>query len=417
MEELSLKKSIRIPAEISIKSIHIPLDHKTFYLFLYGAYAALDIIDRSLLNIHTIMQMFMMIVIAGLSSLLLLQKGGSVYKMIGEAVIIGVFTIAAFATNRTNMILIGLFVLTAEYTDFHSLVKVSICCTLPALLFVIGCSLIGVIPDYIFVHKGMKAHSLGYSYYANVPYTLMFNMIAYLYLRGKRLKWLEVGVLLVINQIIFSFSTTRLTYYIFLGVLALYVVFVKLSLFKDVNRGLLKAFALVAYPSAFAVTIWSAWHYSNESEFWKSADDLFNTRISLSNKAFGMYSVKPFGQYIKMLGNAYGNNVTQYTYFYIDSGYVYSLLGYGIVFTAVLLSAYSFLMWYACRTNNKPLLVWTFALLVFTVINNAWTSITYNPLLMYLMIAVKNVRSLKFEDLKRKCEPWLSSIFRYNERI
>ena len=412
-----MKKSIRIPAEIGIKNIHLPLDHKTFYLFMYGAYAALDIINKSLLDIHTIMQMYIMIVIAGLSSLMLLQKGGSAYKMVGEAVILGVFTIAAISTNRTNMIVVGLFVLTAEYTDFRSLVKVSICCTLPALLFVIFCSLVGVIPDYLFVHNGMKAHSLGYSYYANVPYTLMFNMIAYLYLRGKKLKWLEVGVLLIINQIIFSFSTTRLTYYIFLGVLALFVVFVKLSVFKNVNRGIFKLIAVIGYPSAFAVAIWSAMHYNNESEFWKSADDLFNTRISLSHKGFEMYDIKLFGQYIKMLGNAYGNNVTQYTYFYIDSGYVYSLLGYGIVFTAVLLAAYSFLMWYACRSNNKPLLVWAFALMVFTVINNAWTAITYNPLLMYLMIAVKNCRSLKIEDFKRECEPWLSKIYSYNERI
>ena len=80
-----------------------------------------------------------------------------------------------------------------------------------------------------------------------------------------------------------------------------------------------------------------------------------------------------------MLGNNAGRVIDNY--FYIDSGYAYSLLGYGIVFTVLIIFMYSVIYYYCCKNNKKKLFIWITAVALFTMINNTWITLEYNPLL------------------------------------
>ena len=76
-------------------------------------------------------------------------------------VVIGiVFLIAAYVTDRPNMLVWALLVINADAADFRKIVKASLIAGFPALLFIFVCSQVGLIPDYIFNHEGMKAHIL-----------------------------------------------------------------------------------------------------------------------------------------------------------------------------------------------------------------------------------------------------------------
>ena len=410
---MRIKSSFGFSIKPLPKKARIQLSLEKLYLLLYGSYGALYIIDQSLLDIHLIMRLYMLLSAGALFLIFFIKQRLPLKKICIASVIMVTFTVAAIVTDRTNFIIFSLFIITADVTKFNKIVKCSLIFTCSSVLLVAFCSQVGIIPDYIFVHKGMEAHCLGYSYYAVVPYTLMFNMLSYLYLRGKDINILELAFLLVCNRVIYSFSTTRLTYYIFLIVIVLFIVIVKADVVKNYDKSAFEFLAVIAFPMAFGVTNWCAVHYNPNSRFWRNADDWVNNRLSLSHKAFEMYDVKLLGQYIEMNGNAKGNTVTSSNYFYIDSAYVYIVLGYGLLFTIILLGGYCFLIWYSCKSNNKRMLVWSLALVGFSVINNSLTGIFTNPLLLFLLMGIKEIERFKII----KINAMLSNMFCLRKKL
>ena len=374
-----------------VKRIAVSIEN--LYLVLFGIYAALYILDRSLINIHIIYQLYMLCMLVILGAMTIFRLNITLKRLILIGVIGIVFLIAAYVTDRTNMLVWALLVINADAADFRKIVKVSLIAGFPALLFIFACSQVGLIPDYIFNHEGMKAHGMGFSYYSFGCYPLMFNMMSYLYLRKKDITLIEILVLLGMNYACYKFTTLRLTFFIFILISVMFILMVKFDLVKKVDTVLIRVLACLSWIVAFSITIWSALHYRQGSKFWREMDEIVNSRIYMSNKAFSMYNVKWIGQYIEMNGNAYGNHVSAENYFFIDSGYVYILLVDGILFTVLVLLMYTYVTHAAVRSNDKPLAIWAAALVLFTAINNPLVALTYNPFLLYFMHVHRSKRS------------------------
>ena len=370
-------------------------DTELCYLGLFGFYSALNLVDKSLINIHALAQLCFLAIIGGLAIVYFLHYNFKIIQIIFSVLVISAFSIAAIKTNKTALLLPGMFFITSSLADFRNIVKCAILFCLPALMFVVLCSLVGIIPNYTFDHGGDIAYSLGYGYYSTVPYVAMFLMVCYLYLRQSDITWKEIAGLLLCNELIYLVSTTRLTYFIFLGILVLFILFVKYDLIKQMNKPLIKTLIVLIYPVAFGITIWCAKHYSVSNRTWRKIDNIVNTRLAMANKGFTMYSPKLLGQNIPMVGH--GHDVTG-LYFYIDSGYVYSFLANGIIFTLIMLAVYTLLAYFACSCNDKMLVVWLIGIAVFTVINNVWTSVTYNPILLCFMPMLLNFKKLSREQ-------------------
>ena len=98
-----------------------------------------------------------------------------------------------------------------------------------------------------------------------------------------------------------------------------------------------------------------------------------NHRLSLSRIALQRYEISLFGNLIKALESD--------TYFYLDSGYLYLLLGYGLVVFLVIMSAYMIVFRYALKSNDKKLFIWCIIVSVFSFVNNIIVDVNINPLL------------------------------------
>ena len=73
-------------------------------------------------------------------------------------------------------------------------------------------------------------------------------------------------------------------------------------------------------------------------------------------------------------------------YFFIDSGYIYAILGYGLIFSVIVVLMYSCLCRFACEKNDKALLIWLISVLLFTISNNTWAELPMNPILVIFPI-------------------------------
>ena len=205
-------------------------------------------------------------------------------------------------------------------------------------------------------------------------------MLSYMYIRKKSITWIEIAVLLIINQGVYHLSTLRLTYYLTFLIIILYLFVAKMNRIR-LNHKAFYVGSFLLYPLMLFITVWSSLQYTHYNLFWRKLDDILSGRLRLQHKAFDLYSVKLFGQYIET-NNMTNGVVAQHNYFYIDSGFIYSILGYGILLTFILLFMYSFLLFKACQHNDKVLAIWIVSLAIFTVVNNTWLNIHYNCLLL-----------------------------------
>ncbi|WP_298073021.1 hypothetical protein [uncultured Bacteroides sp.] len=316
--------------------------------------------------------------------------------LILTCVIVIAFMIAMMATDRSYVMAFAMLIINADVTSIKKIVKCSFWSTLFPLLVVMTCAKLGIIiKDYILISTSgdRVAHCFGYSYYSSVSYMVLYLEIGYLFLKERNIKWIEILVLSFINYEIYQLTTTRLPFFLFCGVLILDILLIKFD-WLNLNNPYLRVFVPLAFPVGCLFTYWCAKNYTPANIFWRTMNILFSSRLSLSHSAIMQYPPKLFGQYIEMQGNSIYSK--GHFYFYIDSGFMYSILAYGIIFTALVVFMYSYLFWYSCKKNNKALFIWCLAVLTFTVINNTWIAITYNPMLLCFYTVLKEQKAKKF---------------------
>ena len=225
----------------------------------------------------------------------------------------------------------------------------------------------------------------GFGYYSIVPFTFFFLTLEYLYLKSEKQKkatYVELGVILLLNYILYSLTTLRLTYYLVYLVILLYVFLIKFD-WIDFHNRIINYLSIMVFPLVFALSIWVNYAFDSTDSVFLTANRLLSNRLYLGHEALHRYSINLFGN------NIVTNASKGADYFYIDSGFLFSLLGYGVVFTALMLAIYIYLHSYSVRTNNKMLFIWLTVVAVFSFSNNTWISMQLNPLLLCFPIILK----------------------------
>lgn len=111
-------------------------------------------------------------------------------------------------------------------------------------------------------------------------------------------------------------------------------------------------------------------------------------RLEYSVEAIERYGIHMFSTRVEQLGNTalvYGGESSA---FYIDSGYVYSIIAYGIFFTVISLMAYTVLLRYLYMTKQRVLYLWIVTMLFASIMNNFLYDIINNPVLFLIPVAV-----------------------------
>lgn len=299
-------------------------------------------------------------------------------------VVIALFTLAAVISNKPQMMIYAALICTADLTSFRRIVLVCfVTCGVMIVLTPIA-DIIGVVPKREFHRGGVIAHSFGFGYYNTVPYTFLFMVLEFFYLkstRHKKANWFELIVLFGLNYALYKLSTLRLVFYLICIVMGLYIILVKFNLIR-LNASLIKAVCVSTFPILFFLTLWINYSYTNTNSLFVKLNSLLSDRLNLGRLALERYAINLFGHNIATVKNTSD-------YFYVDSGFLFSLLGYGLLFTGMAMVFYTYLCKYAAVENNKVLYIWLFSVAVFSVINNTWISLYMNPILLYVPILIK----------------------------
>ncbi len=268
--------------------------------------------------------------------------------------------------------------------SFRQVIKWSLVLKGALLVFVVSCSLLGVIPNYPFVQAIDRIrYGLGFIYCSFTShYLLLFSML-YIVLR-KRIRWFELVLILGLNYAGFLVTDTK-TDLLALGLMLTVTIFLRLFYNK---KKVLHVFSYIAFAVPFVfcvVSYWIAKSFDMTSPIWLKADQILNHRIGLSFNALQTYPVYWFGQNIEWVGGSAFLKDPTSVYNYVDNNYLTVLLQFGIVFTFFMCFVYGRAIYISIRKNQLALAAALFVFMVIGLVNPEMRSLGYNTFLLVLL--------------------------------
>ncbi len=364
------------------------LNTENLYLGIFCFYSFFLIIELTLLGVERITQLVKIITILVLAYIYFIKEKTE-KRVFLITVFMGVlFLISALTSGRIWLFITFLFIICAENVDFSKILKCSGITSIITIILIFGGSLLGVVNNLRYEHLGIYANCLGFIHYAFPAFILFHVMLNYMTYRKVLTVWeyLVASIACVVFFYVFTSRTTFLLSIVFI------IIFAVLTNVKNlnINNKFVRILSIFMPFFLMLIAYICGLMYDNTNKLWRSLNSLVNARLELGKEAFKRYPVNLFGQEIFMQVDI------KEEYFFIDSGYVFSLCGYGIIFSLLLMFMFAIMLYDAAETNNKPIFVYILIVLIFSWTNDTLLYIFYNPIVLYFMTALKHQISKEF---------------------
>lgn len=292
-------------------------------------------------------------------------------------VLIVVTVLSYFGSKNKTMVLYLLLFLAAHEISARLVLAITTIIQAVLLFGTVFCSQIGIAEDHIFEFTGRIRHGLGFSWTTTAAVLYFYMSFAYVCVRNKKITYIELAVMEVINFYFFKTTDSKMVFY--LGTLGL--VFWALMKLLGFRFPITKAFRHVVLfaptvVAAFSVAIHK--FYVAGNPFWDMANKFLNTRLRLGNEGIKNYGIHLFGNQIEWVGYTAGKENSD-GYNYVDCSYLQILLEYGLVFFAVVILIYTILLYKAIKSENY-IMVWCILfILVFGITEPRLMNLSFNP--------------------------------------
>ncbi|MGN0334341.1 MAG: hypothetical protein ACI4DV_01585 [Lachnospiraceae bacterium] len=317
----------------------------------------------------------------------IIQKQWSQKKNIVWICMLVLVVLVSFVVDKPVLMLYILAVIAADVTDFEKIKKCTVISNVICVFFVLSACASGLIPDVLYEHGEKIAHCLGYVYYSNLSAIVFFTSTMAMSRESRyAVSWLSILFWLVVNWLVYLVTTTRLTFFMFLFELILIILIKKIKLFKFKNNLFWRFAATILFPVVSAGYIGFCTVYDSKVSWMARLNDLLVCRLGQNQRGLRKFGISLIGNKIKMIGNTeiYEGTASASEYFYIDSGFVYAFLAYGIIVFTLLILAYTVICRYAVIKQNEMLFIWCVVVCIHAVINNVIIRVDINPLLLMI---------------------------------
>lgn len=321
-------------------------------------------------------------------------------EMFLSAVILFAFLMPALLTEYRFLWWIGFLIVGAKDVEFRKILKVYLVIGITIMVVAFAASQCGIIEDLQYVtNRGevfYTRHAYGIVYptdfAAHIFYIVLATLICFereLNLLGK--SWvclLAAGcVYMVANA---QTSTMCLVAFVLLCIVE--------RLFRKHMMTIGKAMQWMPVVCATSF-LGLAYNYNTENESLVKLNALLSTRLELSKKAFDMYEVKWFGQYIPEVGS--GNSVEyKPDYFFLDDVYIRILLEYGLFLFIVVLMMLMLTSKVAILKQQHMLALAILAIAIHSIMEHHLLEMAYNPTILAVFASFNNE---KMNDRRKIC--------------
>ena len=313
------------------------------------------------------------------------------------------------------LIQVLLLIFAARDVSFRRICKVSLwACTLLWVLPVMV-DRIGIFQLEKDVYKNRVREFLNYNY-VSYP-SIYFNNIIFCalyvnteprrrgrggnYAARKTASWPLIFLLSAVSIWLYAVTDTAFPFAIGMLFIVLYVLTVKFQIPVVRNTGWHRVIASSCYGVFALVTFLMCKFYNWQVPWQKKLDDFCHYRISLAFVGIKDYGVHLLGVQIKE-----NTDVSTGRYFYIDSGYIKNLLGYGLIVFIMIILYYTIITYASVLENDQVLAIWMLCIALYSIFNNLMLSVSENAGLLAIWYALGllkwNRKKLRFKQIKRK---------------
>lgn len=281
---------------------------------------------------------------------------------------------------------IPMLILGAYNIPFSHITKMCSKAIVVVLAIVLISLFLDVVEDRLYFRDvdGFKknyAHDLGFQYYSFYAYLGMGWVQCMILYWMKRLNLTRILCLVLVSFLFFWMSSTRLQLYccimflvsvFLLPIIPKWVFNNKLTLLIGITIYPLLCF-LVYYVSKYSIL---ALYLDNFSDINK----ITSGRLALNVEALQRYDVNLWGNNLE-----FDTDLNSKDYFYIDSGYLHTLLGHGLVYTSMIMCFYSLLFYKVYKAKAYFLYMWLFIFAFICIINGFLMSPLANPIILLFL--------------------------------
>lgn len=304
--------------------------------------------------------------------------------------LVGISILIYIRSSLSSLMVLLILIATAYKMDIKLILKIQMLIVALSIAIVILCSSTGIIPNLVFVKDENYIYAMGFLNYATISYlTFGLNIIFfYTYQLNKR----NLIIALLVDTVIFLIFHNRLMYAVELIYFVLILATNKINMHK--MRRLIIAFPWIACFFSYIL----AKSYERTNPIMYELNLILSGRLYYGNNALKSISIDLFGKYIAMRGNIPIKEQSDLPYFYIDSGFLFSILSNGVIFTLIILIMYSIILHYALLKKNNLLVVTVVIISIANMINNIWVTLIYCPFILFFSEALE----MEIEYMKRR---------------
>ena len=278
-------------------------------------------------------------------------------------------------------------IFSANNIKIDYIVKVFFYSLLVLTSLIILMSFLGVLSDKVQTHgigdEILESHALGFKWYSGPTFRAITLIISYLYLNRGKANYLQLACVLFVSIVLVLITTRRLLLLISITTVVLYWLSYRLRIL-EFNSKFWKFVSLFAYPVAFAFYIILAFSTFISPSFYEWYDDNTSGRLSLTLAAFVQYPITLWGNVVDLVG-AIEAEYSSLDYNYIDSGYIYWLLVYGVLFCLFIVISHIVIIYRSYKSQNKFLYIWCLLLAFMNISNDFFTASYLNPIIFLLL--------------------------------
>lgn len=378
---------IKIGGMINLKAL---LYYPAIIFYCAQYYIGASLLDYKLPKTLTLL--LQMLVLGFLFMKWVLTEKYTLKKIIWILMILASSAVVAYSGKYISLFLFICLMVSASGVPFEKIVKLLEINVWFWMVAIILLCKAGMLQDYTYYHTigiGGIAHSWGFKYYSWLGYTSMALTMMWIY-RHKKIKLWHCIVIMALNYAFYKVHTTNLSLVLTAGFVFACYCTEGLQIIKLKSRfwGVVAAIT----PIGLYVATWSLVIMYKVGKIFISMPILKTivNRMRYSSQALDLYGLHLFGTHVTQIGNVdiYYKNVSKTGAIYIDSGFIYSTIAYGLIFTVLLLVIYTWLGIYLYKTNNRILFIWFMVMMGACCVNNFMCDIINNPILMILPSAI-----------------------------
>lgn len=306
-----------------------------------------------------------------LKLLFFVSIGVTMYKYVVHASLLIAACTLIFAGFNNN------YTKTLKTAIYSTIFIVSLVCLFTSL---------GIIKDLTFYKevsflgediKGYS-HSLGFHYFSGFSYRCMFVLLLLFMLKRKH-SIISIVLYVILSYSLYLLSITRLQIIVNLAFVVLCFLQEKGIILRS-SRRVWKYVSILSFPFFFVISLVLTLGSVLNSRVFDIWNYILADRLRLNLIAFEKYPINLMGNFIEVSAGEDAEN-----YFFIDSGYIFSTLSYGVVISLILILLFSYSMYRAYVNKHYRLLIMMMVFSAANMVNEFLLSVEISPLLFYCL--------------------------------